>query len=214
MEELLKNTPPFVWTLGVFAALLLARELGNRLARRIRVNDEIEQGHVISGVLGLLALLIAFTFGMALNRYEARGDLMVKEANAIATAAMRVRMLEPPHAARLGGLHREYADMRVRYGLMTADKKLPLREASRALRARIQTDVLQTLAPIRETALSASIHTSSWKAGSSPTPANGKSSSTAVPCSITAPSVLRRVAACAWLDWRPMQECSTPAPAG
>jgi hypothetical protein len=63
-------------------------------------------------------------------------------------------------------------------------------------------------------ALSARTRNWWWKAGSSPTPAGRKSSLAPAPCSITAPSALRRAAACAWRDWRRTRACSTPARAG
>ncbi|MGB8551969.1 MAG: hypothetical protein WCD73_01390 [Pseudolabrys sp.] len=40
-------------------------------------------------LLGLLALMLAFTFSMALTRFEARRDALLNEANAIGTTALR-----------------------------------------------------------------------------------------------------------------------------
>ena len=45
-------------------------------------------GHIVSAALGLLGLLIAFTFAMAADRYEARRHLVMEEANAIASASL------------------------------------------------------------------------------------------------------------------------------
>jgi hypothetical protein len=43
----------------------------------------------LEAVLGLLALMIGFTFAMALSRFEARRDAVLNEANAIGTTALR-----------------------------------------------------------------------------------------------------------------------------
>ena len=48
-------------------------------------------------ILGLLALMIGFTFAMALSRFEARRDAVLTEANAIGTTALRTRLLPAPH---------------------------------------------------------------------------------------------------------------------
>jgi hypothetical protein len=44
-------------------------------------------------VIGLLALIVGFTFAMALARFEARQDAVLSEANAIGTTALRARLL-------------------------------------------------------------------------------------------------------------------------
>lgn len=156
MEDLLNGTPLAVLAMAMFASLLVAREIGRRLGRR-GDDGSAEGGYLLSAVLGLLALLIAFTFGLALDRYETRRDLVVKEANAIGTAAFRVRLLDPPYAERLSGLYRLYAQTRLRYGLAEAAAKPPLERASQDLRARIETETLAAVQPIRTTPLGASV---------------------------------------------------------
>jgi hypothetical protein len=48
-------------------------------------------------VLGLLALMIGFSFAIALSRFEARRDAVLNEANAIGTTARRARLLPAPY---------------------------------------------------------------------------------------------------------------------
>ena len=48
-------------------------------------------------MLGLLALMIAFTFSMALSRFDLRRDALLNEANVIGTTALRARLLPEPH---------------------------------------------------------------------------------------------------------------------
>lgn len=71
------------------------------------------EGLVVSAVLGLLALLMGFTFSLAVDRFETRRGLVLEEANAIGTAYLRAQLLEAPHRARLGGLLLAYTDNRI-----------------------------------------------------------------------------------------------------
>jgi hypothetical protein len=66
-----------------------------------------------SSALGLLALLIAFSFSMALSRYETRRDLVLKEANAIGSTANFALMLPPSEQGAILNMLREYATVRM-----------------------------------------------------------------------------------------------------
>jgi hypothetical protein len=64
-------------------------------------------------MLGLLAFLLAFTFGLAASRYDTRKQLVLDEANAIGTAYLRADMLPEPQRSEIRNLLREYASARV-----------------------------------------------------------------------------------------------------
>ncbi len=66
-----------------------------------------------AAVLGLLALMLSFTFAMAVARFDARRDALLKEANAIGTAALRARLLPVPHNAQSLKLLHEYIGLRL-----------------------------------------------------------------------------------------------------
>lgn len=102
--------PIFLISLGV---ILAAAEFGRWLGRRTkgRVGDQVLT--LESAVLGLLALMIAFTFAVALSRFEGRRDAVLNEANAIGTTALRARLLPPPHNAEILKLLREYVQVRL-----------------------------------------------------------------------------------------------------
>jgi hypothetical protein len=159
MDDLLNQAPLWLIATLFFLGLVGAGSLGHRFGRRQSAAAS-SQEHVLSGVMGLLALLIAFTFGMALDRYETRRELVVAEANAISTAAMRVQLLDPPAASRLSDLLRRYAETRLRYGLATAAEKPVHQTASSDLRDRIQQEAIAAVRPIRETPLASMIVTS------------------------------------------------------
>lgn len=65
-----------------------------------------------SAILGMLALLVGFTFAMALSRHEARRISLLEEANAIGTAALRARMIPAPYSGESIALLAEYIDIR------------------------------------------------------------------------------------------------------
>src|SRR3954453_794417 len=104
------------WFLIGTAIVFLASEFGWRLGTRTK-------GHGASGnisaleqsLLGLLALIVGFTFLMALTRFEARRDAVLNEANAIGTTALRARLLPEPHRTESLKLLREYAQIRIDY---------------------------------------------------------------------------------------------------
>src|SRR4249920_2690061 len=93
--------------------ILGATEIGRWLGTRAGDRGG-EQVRTLEGaVLGLLALMIAFTFAMALSRYEARRDAVLSEANAIGTAALRARLLPEPHNTETPQLLRDYVKLRL-----------------------------------------------------------------------------------------------------
>lgn len=83
--------------------------LGVRAARRGAAAVSTLEG----AILGLLALMIGFTFSMALARFEARRDGAVSEAAAIGTTALRARLLPAPHDRESVKLLREYVQIRL-----------------------------------------------------------------------------------------------------
>ena len=70
----------------------------------------------MTSVLGLLALLIAFSFSLSLQRYDARRELVISEANALGTTWLRTGLLDEADRTRLRAVLREYVDIRVEFG--------------------------------------------------------------------------------------------------
>jgi len=149
----------WVIALVLLAALIAARELGGWLHRRLGRSDDggaedgADRGFLTSATLGLLALLTAFTFSLALNRYEERRQIVVEEANTIGTAEMRVRLLAAPSDARLSQLLQDYARTRLAYGLSTEAEKPAVAARSAAERTAIQNAALAAIAPEARTPL-------------------------------------------------------------
>jgi hypothetical protein len=66
-----------------------------------------------AAAFGLLALMIGFSFAMAVARFDGRLQGVRDEANAIATTALRARMLPEPYADRAKKLLAEYLQIRL-----------------------------------------------------------------------------------------------------
>ena len=105
---------------AIFAIALVtqwgAAFIGDVLRRRIRPlkKDEREDfDTVLAASLTLLALIIGFSFSMAVNRYDQRKSSEAAEANAIGTEYLRVDLLSTENAARVRQLLRQYVDQRI-----------------------------------------------------------------------------------------------------
>jgi hypothetical protein len=93
--------------------ILAATEVGRWLGVRADDQGGDEVLTLQGACLGLLALMIAFTFAMALSRFEGRRDAVLQEANAIGTTALRARLLPEPHNTETLKLLREYVQIRL-----------------------------------------------------------------------------------------------------
>ncbi len=100
-------------------------ELGFRLGLRLHVaKDEARKGQIgaiQAAFLGLLGLLLGFTFAMGVERYETRRGLIVQEANAVKTTYLRASLLPEAHQAPVKDLLRRYVDVRLKYGPLVDD---------------------------------------------------------------------------------------------
>jgi hypothetical protein len=93
--------------------ILVASEAGRWLGRRAAARNGSNDSTLEAAVLGLLALMISFTFAMALSRFEARRDAVLDEANAIGTTALRARLLPAPHDTESLKLLQNYVQLRL-----------------------------------------------------------------------------------------------------
>jgi hypothetical protein len=116
-EELLYRVSGVQLFLILIALLMLSSLSGSLAGRRKRelVSDEVKsQISVLQGsLLGLLALLLGFTFSMTVSRFDLRKQLILEEANAIGTTYLRAGLLPEPHASQAAELLREYVGLRV-----------------------------------------------------------------------------------------------------
>ncbi len=112
---------------------ILATEAGFLLGRRSQstIGDHsISQIYTIQGAaLGLLALLLGFTFSMAMSRYDARRQMILEESNAIGTTFLRAQLLPEPPRQEVSNLLRRYVEVRLEFYEAGNDQKM-LREVA------------------------------------------------------------------------------------
>ena len=95
--------------------VLATSEIGWQLGVRADGRGGNNISALEQSLLGLLALMIGFTFLMALTRFEERREAVLNEANTIGTTALRARLLSEPHRTEILKLLREYAQIRMDY---------------------------------------------------------------------------------------------------
>src|SRR5262252_10606047 len=108
-----------IWTLIPITIIVgwFSVETGYRIAKRRKQRSkdhtEAPAAPIVAATLGLLAFLVAFTFGSAASRFEERRQTVLAESNAISAAYLRAQMLPDPMAANARTLLREYVDVRL-----------------------------------------------------------------------------------------------------
>ena len=114
MQDLFDSLSVWTTLIGGFVLLVAAAEAGRWYARRqgVTANDGVVPT-LNSAALGLLALMIGFTFSLALARFDGRREAVLAEANAIGTALLRTQMLPEAEAAASARLLRDYAAQRI-----------------------------------------------------------------------------------------------------
>lgn len=103
--------------LVVGAILLFASEFGFQVgvlhSPESRTKHQNQSGTLQGALLGILGLLLGFTFAMAVGRYDNRRHLVVEEANSIATTWLRAGFLSIPNRDVIRPALSEYIDARV-----------------------------------------------------------------------------------------------------
>lgn len=122
-------------TAALFGGLPLLVEFAYRLGRQRRSEAE-DSGHlntIQAAVLGLLGLLLGFSFSGAQQRFVERQDLVAREANSIGTASLRADLLDEPHRGELKRALRQYVASRVELFEQSGEGLHRARAASEAL---------------------------------------------------------------------------------
>jgi CDP-diglyceride synthetase len=97
----------------VMGAVEVGRMFGCNVYRRSKNEKESTANAFVGTVLGLVAFILAFTFGIVTNRYDDRKALVLEEANAIGTAYLRADFMSDPDKGKTKELFREYLDSRI-----------------------------------------------------------------------------------------------------
>jgi len=100
----------------LLAGMFLLVEVGFRVGTRHRAQDAgaVEGlGALEGGVLGLMSLLLAFSFSGAADRFSTRRALIVEESNELGTAWLRLELLPVTAQPAIRDSFRSYVDARI-----------------------------------------------------------------------------------------------------
>ena len=120
----LSSVPSVYLTLIVMGIILISFWMGIVVRKKIKKPDEIDLGSVESALLGLLALMLAFTFSLSNGRYENRLKVVVEEANDIGTAILRADLYEDSARNIFRAEFKNYVDARIAFFDAGRDLKL------------------------------------------------------------------------------------------
>jgi hypothetical protein len=109
-----------------FGALFAGRRIGARVRARSWAEEVVPGSEHISmlqgALLALLGLLLGFSFSAASARFAERQQLVVREANAIGTAFLRLDLVQPENRAPLQALLRSYAQSRLQLATTSPER--------------------------------------------------------------------------------------------
>ena len=118
-EFLYPHSSPLIAGL-LFLVIVLCNEAGYHIGRFVQEHTDSEikalTGSIQASILGLLALLLGFTFSMAMQRYDSRSMALIDEANALGTALLKVQLLPPQEQPEARELLHRYIDLRIETG--------------------------------------------------------------------------------------------------
>jgi hypothetical protein len=163
MADSFSSLPLYLLTLLFYLLLLVSQRAGMYLRRRHDARAQVLRGETteaapdrdsfaMNSVLGLLALLIGFTFSLALSRYDSRRELVVKEANALGTTWLRTDLLAADDRARMQDVLRRYVDARVAFGeARTSKEELARYQQTAALQTELWSTMTAATAGFQDT---------------------------------------------------------------
>lgn len=97
----------------MLAAMFLGGAMGKPLQTKINEDGKSQANSVQGSLLGLLALLLGFTFSLSLGRFDQRSAEVVNEANAIGTAWLRSDLVGDARRDEVKALLQRYSAIRV-----------------------------------------------------------------------------------------------------
>ncbi len=114
VDPLFFRIPTWVIAVSLLATIVVVWESCFKLGvRHRRPGDDSELTTIEAAVAGLLALILAFSFGMASDRFDAREGVIVHEANSIETMNYRCDFFASSEQAACRRALARYAALRV-----------------------------------------------------------------------------------------------------
>ena len=118
LREGLFEIPAVIIVTGFFVFIFILNWVGYIMRRRITrlyPERELEMGTVEAALLGLMALLLAFSFSMAATRFESRRQTIIDEANLLNTGILRCDLYPDSVKQSLLSGFKKYLELRISY---------------------------------------------------------------------------------------------------
>lgn len=118
-ERAFISLPLPILGLTLLAALAAAMWAGSAAARRWQARKKSQEApfepdqNVIGASIGLLSLLLGFTFSMAIDRFDLRRELVTEEANAISTTYLMAQTFNEADRTKLSEMLMDYVSQRI-----------------------------------------------------------------------------------------------------
>jgi hypothetical protein len=129
--------------LVVAVLVFLSIGAGFRVARyrKADAGDDAPFGIAEAAAFGLVALLLGFSYSLALSRFDARRAVTVREANAIGTTILRTELFDRSRAHDMKTYLRRYVDARIEFAEATndAERREHAAQTSRSLQQQMWT---------------------------------------------------------------------------
>jgi hypothetical protein len=113
----LRDFPLVIFVVSLLG-LWLSAQLGIFLRKKLRPVEDEERKDLATleaATLSLLGLIVAFSFSMAIGRYDQRKNYEAQEANAIGTEYVRADLLPSSNADKVHTLLKEYLRQRIAF---------------------------------------------------------------------------------------------------
>jgi hypothetical protein len=111
--------PTYLLLILVFMLIIGSNWMGylykKKKLERNPATEQEEMGSIEGSILGLMSLLMGFTFSVAVYKFEARRQIIVEEANTIGTAILRADMYPDSVRAPLRENFKQYVESRIAY---------------------------------------------------------------------------------------------------
>ena len=113
LEKAILFLIPFI---AVLAPILIGQRYGIYRRKRTPDRKDTQVGSVAGAALGLLGFMLAFTFQIAANRFEARKEKLVEEVTNLRKTYLRSGLVPEPYRSNTKKLIVEYVDMAAGFG--------------------------------------------------------------------------------------------------
>ena len=115
------------WKISIFILLLVLTStlLGSIVGKLKKIKGEYltESSNVYGSLFGLLALILAFTYSMSIDRYDTRRQIIIQESNTISTALLRADLYPENERLLFRNDFKKYIETRINYFKIGFDSK-------------------------------------------------------------------------------------------